>query len=130
MKMQKAQIEVIEFDSGDVIVTSGGLDIDPTGQKILIMDIDSISNYNTYANTQPDHIQLEIEENAGWLYYGYSGMTGNDRNKTGEGTEYSKVYQYTSKSMSTPSVYTTMPSDNIVQYGKIRAWLEANAAMN
>ncbi len=73
MKMQNVDIEIIEFDTLDVIATSGGggSDVDDSTVKTIWMTPQSVLNFNQMYDNDFD-LYLDDDPSA-FSWYGYTG---------------------------------------------------------
>lgn len=71
MKMQNVDIEIIEFDTLDVIATSGGGDVDDSTVQVIWMTPESIFNFNNiYDNDADLYYDDEAIDSIAWISYG------------------------------------------------------------
>lgn len=117
-RMNKTDLEIIRFDTTDVILTSGGLDIDPNlddvSVALLWLDVPSINNYNAFSDSD---IDLDIDNDSDF-YFGYSGKYHSKR----------QVYIAADAKASgnPPTHLNTMADGDAAMYDLINAWLLAN----
>lgn len=123
MKMDKATIEIILFDSGDIIATSGGVIPVPTTIGIIFLTPDSANNYNEMVSVGEFHINDDgIEPNT--TYLGYTGAFSNG-GKYGVST-WAREGQYTSLTAEQQKGIMNVEAGNRDQYNAVLQWLNAN----